>query len=82
MSLKILNMMNLLKKLMLFRLLMLDIWQRKQTIIQKLMNLKKIIYYDHSNKYLFTQEFHRWKPNFAARLTQANLARKIILLLS
>ena len=46
------------------------------------MNLKKIIYYDHSNKYLFTQEFNRWKPNFAARLTQANLARKIILLLS
>ena len=46
------------------------------------MNLKKIIYYDHSNKYLFTQEFNRWKPNFAARLTQANLARKIILLFS
>ena len=37
----------------------------------------KITDYDHSNKYITTPEFNKLAPeNFAARLKQANLARK------
>ena len=41
------------------------------------MKLKKINDHDHSNKYITTQEFNKLtSKNFAARLTQANLANK------
>ena len=77
--LKRLNMMNWLKKLTLFRLLILVNQSQKLTIIQNLMKLKKNTDHDHSNKCITTQEFNKltWKK-FAARLAQA----KMILLLS
>ena len=48
---------NSLKKLTLFRQLILVIQSRKLTITQKLVKLKKK--YDRSNKYITTQEFNK-----------------------
>ena len=71
-------MMNQLKKLTLFRLLILVIQSKKLTITQKLTKLKKkITDHDHNNKYITTQEVNELTADhFAARLAQVNLPSK------
>ena len=67
-------MMNRLKKLMLFRLLILVIQLKKLTSTQKLKYWKKI---PNHNKYTIANEFDKLtEKNFAERLKQANLACK------
>ena len=63
MLLKRLNMMNWLKKWLWHK----TKWNRKKNITD----------YDHSNKYITTQEFNKLtSQNLASRIAQANLANK------
>ena len=57
---------------------------QKLTIIQKLVKLKKKITTDHDHdKYIATQQFNKLTSGkFTERLAQANLARKVTLLIS
>ena len=69
--------MNWLKKLTLFKLLILVLQSKKLT--QKLAALKKIVTdHNYRNKYIIIQEFNKLTPEkFAARLKQANVATKV-----
>ena len=69
MSLKRLNIMNLLKKLIILILLILVVYLKKATVMQKLIKLNRKFLIMIMLKIL-TQE------NFSARLTQENLASK------
>ena len=69
--------MNHLKKLVLFRRLILVIQSKKWTTTQKLVKLKKITDHGHSNMCITTQEFNKLTAKkFAVRLKYANLATK------